>query len=558
MKILFLTDRFNGMAQRLWVELDRNNHQIHVHIAYSEKVMMAAVNQVEPDVIVAPILTKSIPDIIWKNHICLVVHPGIKGDRGASSLDWAILRDVDEWGVCIIEASEKVDAGPLWATYNFKMRPASKSEIYRNEVAQAAAKGILEAIDKFQKGNFEPEMVDPKDPTVKGKWNKRVKQENFEFSWEEPAAAIIQKVNAADSYPGVLIALFGHDYYCYGAHLDTILKGSPGSILAQRNNALCIATKDAAIWLTHLKATTNKSIKLPTLIALKGLAKEVPELPCSPFEKLNGTTWQEIKFEQENDIGYLHFNFYNGAMGTEKCIRLRDAFIEAKKKARLIVLMGGKDLWSNGIDLNIIENSENPALTTWENCNSMNDLIQEIILSTDHYIVCALQGNAGAGGVFLALAGDLCIARNGIVLNPHTKKMGLYGSEFWTYTLPKRIGIEKAKKFTETCLPWGMSTVKEIGLVDGYYGETNSEFMSFVRKEAIALRTQPCFTQLLKEKRLRRMVDESSKPLAAYRAEEMAKMKVNIFENDLGFSEKRHLFVHKIPDKEARFLNVTI
>jgi putative two-component system hydrogenase maturation factor HypX/HoxX len=34
---------------------------------------------------------KAIPEDIYKNIKCLIVHPGIKGDRGPSSIDWAIL-----------------------------------------------------------------------------------------------------------------------------------------------------------------------------------------------------------------------------------------------------------------------------------------------------------------------------------------------------------------------------------------------------------------------------------------------------------------------------------
>ena len=52
----------------------------------------------------------------------------------------------------------------------------------------------------------------------------------------------------------------------------------------------------------------------------------------------------------------------------------------------------------------------------------------------------AMRGNAGAGGVFMALAADKVFARHHVVLNPHYKSMGnLYGSEYWTYLLPKRL-----------------------------------------------------------------------------------------------------------------------
>ena len=62
-----------------------------VVIASSEEVMLEAVEREHPDLIVAPMLIKVIPASIWQHNTCIIVHPGIKGDRGPSSLDWAIL-----------------------------------------------------------------------------------------------------------------------------------------------------------------------------------------------------------------------------------------------------------------------------------------------------------------------------------------------------------------------------------------------------------------------------------------------------------------------------------
>ena len=46
----------------------------------------------------------------------------------------------------------------------------------------------------------------------------------------------------------------------------------------------------------------------------------------------------------------------------------------------------------------------------------------------DKITISAIQANAGAGGVYLGLATDFSFAKEGIILNPHYKKMGLYGS----------------------------------------------------------------------------------------------------------------------------------
>lgn len=50
-----------------------------------------------PHLIVAPFLKRAIPASVWRAVPCLVVHPGIVGDRGPSALDWAIQEET-RWG----------------------------------------------------------------------------------------------------------------------------------------------------------------------------------------------------------------------------------------------------------------------------------------------------------------------------------------------------------------------------------------------------------------------------------------------------------------------------
>jgi putative two-component system hydrogenase maturation factor HypX/HoxX len=550
MKILFITTSFNGMAQRAWLELDHLDHQVNVHIAQNGEAMIAAVNDFEPELIIAPFLKEKIPDVIWKNYICLIVHPGIKGDRGASSLDWAILRQKDKWGITILQAAEKMDAGPIWASHQFAMRDVSKACLYRHEVTQAAIKGMLEAIKKYQDASFKPEPLDYSMPEIEGHWNRSTRQEDFSFSWDDPSEEIIRKIRSADSDPGVLAKIDDTEYFCYGVHREDELEGRAGQIIARRNKAICIGTGGQAIWITHLKRTDKEAIKLPAATAIGEDALNIPKAVLGPFEKHEGATWREIYFEQEGDIGYLHFDFYNGAMSTDQCKRLLQAFKKAKEQpVKMIVLMGGHDLWSNGIHLNMIEHAKNPADESWANINAIDDLIEEIIRTTDHYILAALQGNAGAGGVPLALAADKVLAREGIVLNPHTRKMGLYGSEYWTYLLPGRIGTEKAKDFTEQCLPWGTAVAREIGLIDDVFETTAKSFRKRVRESARKTAALSWFDKLLASKRFQRRKDEAFKPLARYREEELKEMKKNFYDDNWDYNLKRYCFVHKIHDQ---------
>ena len=127
-------------------------HEVTVAVVDSAAAMEAAVSAHRPQLIVCPFLKTLIPESIWKRHRCLIVHPGPRGDRGPSSLDWAIELGMREWGVTVLEASGEVDAGEVWATRNFPTRAVGKSSLYRHEVRRAAIEALLEAIGRIVDG----------------------------------------------------------------------------------------------------------------------------------------------------------------------------------------------------------------------------------------------------------------------------------------------------------------------------------------------------------------------------------------------------------------------
>ena len=45
----------------------------------------------------------------------------------------------------------------------------------------------------------------------------------------------------------------------------------------------------------------------------------VPEVPLAPEAVVDHPTWRPIRYEEAGAVGYLHFPFYNGAMGTAQC-----------------------------------------------------------------------------------------------------------------------------------------------------------------------------------------------------------------------------------------------
>ena len=226
--------------------------------------------------------------------------------------------------------------------------------------------------------------------------------------------------------------------------------------------------------------------KLPVALAFPA---EVHALPASQVAldlPYGGSGYREIRYEEEDAVGYLHFPFYNGAMSTAQCERLLAAYSFAlARPTRVLVLMGGPDFWSNGIHLNVIEAAESPADESWRNINAINDVMCAILETGNRVTVAALQGNGGAGGVFMALAADHVCARHGPILNPHYKNMGnLYGSEYWPYLLPRRVKHSPPQAVMEQRLPLSAKAAHELGLVDAVLGDDDDHFVAALRTAA--------------------------------------------------------------------------
>ncbi len=84
------------------------------------------------------------------------------------------------------------------------------------------------------------------------------------------------------------------------------------------------------------------------------------------------------------------------------------------------------------------------------------------------------------------------------------------------------------------------------GLIDAHFGASPRDFLARAIDEARAMAGQG-FDERLAAKRRMRQADEAIKPLAAYRAEELERMKLNFFGFDPSYHVARHNFVRKVP-----------
>jgi putative two-component system hydrogenase maturation factor HypX/HoxX len=83
-------------------------------------------------------------------------------------------------------------------------------------------------------------------------------------------------------------------------------------------------------------------------------------------------------------------------------------------------------------------------------------------------------------------------------------------------------------------------------LIDGHFGSSPPDFLARAIAEAQSL-ARGNFAEQIAAKRRMRAADEARKPLSAYRAEELERMKLNFFGFDSSYHVARHNFVRKVP-----------
>jgi putative two-component system protein, hydrogenase maturation factor HypX/HoxX len=575
MRILLLCHSFNSLSQRLHTALTANGHTLSVELDISDEVTQEACILFKPDLLIAPFLKRRLPDAVWQSVVSLVVHPGPPGDRGPSALDWAVLHRHTAWGVTVLQANAEFDAGPVWAHANFAMRPASKGSLYRAEVTQAAVDAVLQAVTQFECAQKPPPAGAGPVPT--DHWQPAMPQAVRRIDWAaDSTESVLARLCSADGQPGVADSLFGLPCHLFDGHpatgttLTRLTQSpdlcAPGVVLAQRDGALLRRTVDGGVWIGQVRLARacgdNPAFKLPAALAFAAEAVNVPQWDMPLMHVgTQADEWSEISYSECGPVGaragYLSFDFYNGAMSTVQCERLLEALQHIKQRdTQVLLLLGGHDFFSNGIHLNVIEAAahrvgDSAADESWRNINAMNDVAEAIINTTDRLTLAVLRGNAGAGGCFLALAADAVWSYPGVVLNPHYRNMGnLYGSEYWTYLLPQRLGDAQAKNIMRQRLPLSAAQALQMGLIDRIISPDCTDasvLQTTVLEEALALAASPDLPERVLHKRLRRAADETLRPLANYRREELTRMHRNFYGFDPSYHIARYHFVHKLP-----------
>lgn len=230
--------------------------------------MTVAVNNKMPDIVVCPFLKTRVPtNLIGKTVPILIMHPGIAGDRGASSIDWALLERKNTWGVTVLEAAPEVDAGDIWSTEEFFVpNRATKTSVYTGPVSDSAVRCITDAVTRFCSG-LQP-VCQENHPEITGCFKRNMKHSDRLIDWSTAAEKIETRIRMSDTSPGALAEIttegLSRMYRLFDGHIEKsaqsrqthqLLKdANPGQPVARRNKSVLVKAGDEnGVWIGQMK-----------------------------------------------------------------------------------------------------------------------------------------------------------------------------------------------------------------------------------------------------------------------------------------------------------------
>lgn len=155
----------------------------------------------QPDLIAVAAYGQLLPGVILDlpRCGCLNVHASLLPKyRGAAPIQWAILNDEPETGVTIMKMDPGLDTGDILAQANTPIQPDDTSETLHDRLAVMGAKLLARTIPEYVAGRITPRPQ----PPVGASSAPKIKKEDGQLDWQQPARALWNRVRGLVPWPG--------------------------------------------------------------------------------------------------------------------------------------------------------------------------------------------------------------------------------------------------------------------------------------------------------------------------------------------------------------------
>jgi len=252
------------------VKISAQKYNIPVEQPDKIRNLKLEIRNLKPDLgIVAAygqILPKEILDML--KFGCLNVHPSLLPKyRGPTPMRFTILNGDKKTGVTIILIDEKIDHGPILAQGEWEIsNPKITHPRLSKELAEVAAKLLIETIPKWLKGEIKPKTQDESQVT----YTKILTREDGRIDWALSARQIERQIRAFDPWPGAFTLMDSKKIKILEAEILEQTKvgpfGLPGKTFLAPNDKIAVQTGKDYLIITKLQPEGKKPMASEELL----------------------------------------------------------------------------------------------------------------------------------------------------------------------------------------------------------------------------------------------------------------------------------------------------
>jgi methionyl-tRNA formyltransferase len=226
----------------------------------------------EPDLTILAFVTDIIPERFFKapsiGTVCY--HPSLLPlHRGASAINWAIIKGRTKTGLTIFWPDGGIDTGPILLQKEVEIGPDDTTgSLYFNHLFPMGVDAILESVDLIKEGKA-PKIPQPEEgATYEPPCGDRVASIN----WKKSAQEIYNLIRGCDPQPGAYSYWQGEKVRFYGARLLTQhTEEAPGTVVQVDSDGFQVAVDGGKIAVGKVRAETGGKVEAAKFSSEKGL-----------------------------------------------------------------------------------------------------------------------------------------------------------------------------------------------------------------------------------------------------------------------------------------------
>ena len=234
----------------------------------SDSHCIAQIKAAEPDLLVVASYGKIISKQILAipKTFALNVHGSLLPQyRGAAPIPWALINGEQKTGVTIMKMNERIDEGDIIAQSAIDIAHADIAGTLSDKLSHLGAELLIETIDAIRDKKF---SLTPQD-NRKASYAAKLKKADGLINWDQPAAAIHNRVRGLLPWPGAFTHYKGKVLKLWktaACPLDIPIVRA-GTVIAVTKDALVVAAAEGGVRIEEVQLESGRRMPVSDFIA---------------------------------------------------------------------------------------------------------------------------------------------------------------------------------------------------------------------------------------------------------------------------------------------------